>query len=403
MLRVASFTHEYPPFSIGGTGTHVRELVQGLKRLDCETHVFSYAVDKSASNYNNDDAHFVTKDLDYASPAAGIMSEINAKGARVAAEVYGANRSPHIVHCHSCLAYGAAEATKNLFRVPLVSTAHMLFKTMHERAGTHTSVEISRSEAAACQGSDCIIAVNKGMREDIHYRYHVPLDRIHVIYNGLDISRFVAEAPDTPSRECLRQELAPQGERLVVFAGRIDPIKGVSALVNSAVIVTKKLSSVRYIIAGDNTNSYARHIMSLAHRAGLYAPRFSFAGHLPRSKLAALYSIADLAVVPSIYEACPYSAIEAMAFGVPVVASNTGGLSEIIEDRKNGILVPIMKINGRWRVDECALADSQLGLIADSAYRAKLGLSGRERVNSRFQLGPMIASTYSTYRAIACR
>ncbi len=404
MLRVASFTHEYPPFALGGTGTHVEELVQGLKKFDCETHVFSYAEDSSASNYNNDaTAHFVTNGLNGSAPAARTLTEVNAKGAAAAAETYPTEQGPHIVHCHNCLAYGAAEATKELFRIPLVSTVHALFKTIYERLGTPGSEEILRSEAASCQGSDYLITVSKAMLEDIHSHYHIPLDRIRVIYNGFDLSRFVAEASDTLLRERLRQELASQGEPLVVFAGRVDPIKGVSALLHSAALVIKKMPKVKYIIAGDNTSSYARHIMSLAQRLGLYAPRFTFAGKLSRSKLATLYSIADLAVVPSIYEPFGYSAIEAMVFGVPVVASNTGGLSEIIEDGKNGLLVPVMKVNRSWNVDEHALADSQLALIADSAYRAKLGLTGRQRVYRRFQLEPMIVSTYSVYREIASR
>src|SRR5258708_25805336 len=123
-LRVALFTHEYPPFSLGGTGTHVQELVQGLKRYNCTTHVFSYASDSAAVLYTGDPGtHFVTGGLSGSRPLTR-LSELNAKGAKAAAETYSMDRCPHIVHGHSCLAQGAAEATRDLFRVPLISTVH---------------------------------------------------------------------------------------------------------------------------------------------------------------------------------------------------------------------------------------------------------------------------------------
>jgi len=159
-----------PSFSAGGTGTHVQELVQGLRRYNCTTHVFSFASDSAAVLYTDDRVRIRDWRPKRFSPLT-TLSEVNARGAKSAAEIYSMDRCPHIVHGHSYLAQGAAEATRDLFRVPLISTVHGLVKSIYRRLGTPPPEALTRSEAALCHRSDYLITVSKAMRQDIQDSY----------------------------------------------------------------------------------------------------------------------------------------------------------------------------------------------------------------------------------------
>jgi len=127
-------------------------------------------------------------------------------------------------------------------------------------------------------------------------------------------------------------------------------------------------------------------------------------GQLPRKQLAALYQVADLTLVPSIYEPFGYAAIEAMAAGVPVVATRIGGLAEIIEDGVTGLLVPIEQHPaGPYKIDIQSLVEAQLSLLTDEARAREIGKAARQSVTNRFTRETMIESTLGIYRKTVSR
>jgi glycosyltransferase involved in cell wall biosynthesis len=122
-------------------------------------------------------------------------------------------------------------------------------------------------------------------------------------------------------------------------------------------------------------------------------------GRLTREQLARIYQIADVALVPSLYENCAYAAVEPMAAGVPVVTTATGGLPEIVEDQVSGLLVPVHGEGSAPRtIDLDALTGAQLRLLADRDLAARLAQGGRERV-AAFSLEAMVEGTLAVYRA----
>jgi glycosyltransferase involved in cell wall biosynthesis len=140
-----------------------------------------------------------------------------------------------------------------------------------------------------------------------------------------------------------------------------------------------------------------------ARHAGLGA-RIKLLGKLPRGQLRYLHRIADLALVPSIYEPFGFTAIETMASGVPVIVSAAGGLAEIVRDGESGRHVPVHPVAGGERaVAAEALAAAQLALLADPDSAQRLGQAGQRRVAELFQVARMIDGNLDCYRRLLGR
>jgi len=123
-------------------------------------------------------------------------------------------------------------------------------------------------------------------------------------------------------------------------------------------------------------------------------------GKLPRHKLAALYKIADVALVPSVYEPFGYAAIEAMAAGVPLIATAAGGLAEIVDHEKTGLSVPVhAEGNGVRAVDVPSLASATRRMLQDEGFARQMALAAGEKVKKIFGLETMVRDTRAIYEA----
>jgi glycosyltransferase involved in cell wall biosynthesis len=198
----------------------------------------------------------------------------------------------------------------------------------------------------------------------------------------------------------LRQTVAPNQDKIILFAGRLTPQKGITALFKAAEIVIREYPHVRYLLVGEPDYPAAVDMLdSLKQKHRRVMEKTKLLGKLPREQVALLYQIADLAVVPSVYEPFGYAATEAMAAGVPIVATRVGGLAEIIEDARSGLLVPVFEQEtGLHEVDVEALALAQLRVLRDEALAQRLSAAGQERVRTKFSLERMVSGTLTVYR-----
>ena len=156
------------------------------------------------------------------------------------------------------------------------------------------------------------------------------------------------------------------------------------------------------VAAADTLEALESARVSLLGKSGAVTEQLKLLGKLPRPQLGLLHRIADVALVPSIYEPFGYTAIETMASGVPIVATDVGGLSEIVQHGEAGLHVPVRPVPGSElrEVDVAELASATLSLLNDPARARQLGEASQRRVAELFGLERMIAANIALYRRV---
>lgn len=409
-IRVLMLSSEYPPVLLGGLGTHVFELTEGLRELDCDITVIAPTKTETAHHVDrNLSVHWVSMlgSLTQDTLLKAVIHS-NRDCLRYGLELLsGLPAKPDVIHCHDWLSFPAAQQLARRFDIPLVSTVHLLYST-NRMWGESIDREIFRIEKELCRQPDAVITVSESMRTLISETHGTPVDRIHVVHNGMDPALYLEAAANHAETSRLRQLYAPNGERIILFAGRLAPQKGISALFESAAQIVAKDERVRYLIAGTHPWSSGAEILKYHQK---YYPQYAqlwtrtaFLDQVPRTQLAQLYQIADMALVPSIYEPFGYAALEAMAAGVPVIATRAGGLAEIVTDGETGLLVPVIpNARGEHRVDVKKLTEAQMFLLGDDATARRLGAAGQRRAVADFAQEKMVQSVKSVYSHVANR
>jgi glycosyltransferase involved in cell wall biosynthesis len=210
-----------------------------------------------------------------------------------------------------------------------------------------------------------------------------PAGRVHVIPNPI-APEVLAEA----LREGARNE-APRSSPVVLYTGRLAAVKGTAPLLEAARLVGEQEPGTRFVLAGPWQMPEPPERWGLERHGGPVTERVSWLGHVPWQDLLGWYRRATLFVMPSYYETFGISCLEAMAFGLPVVATRAGGLPEVIEDGVTGVLVP--------PGDPRALAEAVGHLLHRPDLRRRMGEAGRERVIAHFTADQAVRKTIPTY------
>jgi glycosyltransferase involved in cell wall biosynthesis len=210
------------------------------------------------------------------------------------------------------------------------------------------------------RNADALTAITEDCRQHA-LRAGAPERCIHLIFNGTDLRRFSPSANGT----AVDPRFGPQ----MIFACRqLFPRKGIRFLVEAVARLKPRFPQLRLVLAGDGFERPA--LVKLAEELGI-GDDVTFLGWVPNSALPSYYRAAALSVVPSLEEGFGIPAAEAMGCEVPVVASDAGGLPEVVEHGVTGVIVP--------RGDTEALAEAIGSLLADPARRRQMGMAGRAR------------------------
>ena len=233
--------------------------------------------------------------------------------------------------------------------------------------------------------TDAAFAVSEQLRRDLVSHLGVCEGRFEVIYNGVDVAR-VARA----DRASARRALGAAADELVVGSvGRLVPVKNYGLLVRAfARVAGATARPMRLVLIGDGPE---RASLAAAAEAHGVAARTALLGH--REDVAELLVGLDAFVLPSVSEGMSNTLLEAMAAGVPVVASDVGGNREIVADGRSGLLFA----SG----DEAQLAAHLRGLLEDPGRRAQLGSAGHDRVVREFSMNAMIRNYEALYERVA--
>ena len=209
-------------------------------------------------------------------------------------------------------------------------------------------------------------------------------DKVTCIHNAIDVDRVRV----TRDLRELRRELGLDPHDFVIGAvGRLMPVKGVEIFLQAARMLKDRGRSAKFLVAGDGPLASA--LQSLAREIGL-ADDVRFLGH--RKDSHDILGLLDLFVLPSLSEGIPLVLLEALALSRPVVATNVGGIPEVVEDGRSGVLVPA------GRPDE--LARGCLTVMDDPALAQRLGQAGRVRVEDAFSADAMAEKVTHIYRTL---
>ena len=389
-MRIDLITKEYPPHIYGGAGVHVAELVKVLRKtIEVKVRCFGEVRDESDTfSYTH------PADFDSANPALQTMATDLAMVSDMT--------STDLVHSHTWYANFAGQVASKLHGVPHLITAHSLeplrpWKEQQLGGGYLLSSYIERS---AYEDATGIIAVSAGMRDDILRAYpQIDPAKVTVVHNGIDLEAFQA-AKDLDS---VRAHGVDPDQRSVLFVGRITKQKGLPYLLKAARDLPADVQLVLAAGAPD-TPQILQEVTDLVEELRKIRSNVIWIQkHLSRPELIALLSSATVFACPSIYEPLGIVNLEAMACSIPVVATATGGIPEVVAHNQTGLLVPIeqLKDGSGTPIDEARFVSdfaAALNQMLDSSQLREFGEAGRTRVEQHFSWSSIADQTLSVYR-----
>jgi len=370
-------TREWPPDVYGGAGVHVEFLARELAKLvDIDVEAFA-----------------MHRPWDRLQDANGALQVI-ATDLSIAASVADAD----LVHSHTWYANLAGHLAKLLYDIPHVMTSHSLEPLRPwkvEQLGGGYAVS-SWAERTAIESADAVIAVSAGMRADVLAAYPaVDPARVHVVHNGIDTAMFAPR----PDPDVVRSLGADPDRPTVLFVGRITRQKGLPHLLRAASELPARVQLVLCAASPDEPGIAAEVAGNIERLSSSRGGVVWVQEPVPRDRLVALLSTVTVFVCPSVYEPLGIVNLEAMACGAPVVASDVGGIPEVVVDGETGLLV-------HHDADDPAsyeqgLAEAITRLVEDRDRATQMGEAGRERAVREFAWDRVARETVNVYESVA--
>ncbi|MCC6956594.1 MAG: glycosyltransferase [Anaerolineales bacterium] len=380
-MRVAMISYHTCPLATlggkdtGGMNVYVRELTRYLGVLDVHVDVFTRSQDEHVPH--------VLHDLGYgnrvvhvpAGPEIPLGKEEMAS--YIPAFVNGIrefckakNLQYDLIHSHYWMSGVAALELKAAWQAPVVHMFHTLGLMKQRVARSPSEVEGDyrlKGEKDVLRLADRIVAATPAELAQLQWLYQADTRKIVIIPPGVDISRFYPIPPDE-AKEAIG---VPPCESMLLYVGRIEPLKGIDVLIEALAVLQAENTTVCLVVIGGDPengeqapNEEMERLQSMCRQAGL-KDLVTFLGKRSQDSLPYYYSAAEAVVVPSHYESFGMVALEAMACGTPVVASQVGGLAFLVQDGVTGYTVPVD--------DPQALAHRLSDLLQDHELRSRLG------------------------------
>jgi len=377
-LNVCFVTPEYFPIS-GGTGAYVYYLSHSLQKLGHNVHVVARHSEDSEEMVDGIDVHYIkgvgnalTRYWRFARSASKKIEELNKK---IGFDVIHAN-----------LPLVPSFAIPNDSAKALVCAVHSTWKgeaivtrrdnpknlNPNEKSMLRFNYLLRSYEKKLMNRSDALIAVSKYTVDELTELYGIEEEKIHVIYNGVDINKFKPRL----DRAKLRREFGLEEEKkIVLFVGRLYHRKGLEILLRSIPPVLQEFNDVKFAISGTGFKKKEESLRKLAKKLEI-EDYVTFLGYVPDEKLPDLYAASDIFVLPAIYENFPFAILEAQATALPVISTKVGGIPEFLADNENGFLID--------PGDSTQLTQRVLTLLQDPKLAKEMGRRGRSLIEEKF-------------------
>ncbi|WP_298492750.1 glycogen synthase [uncultured Algibacter sp.] len=383
-MKALFYTREFPPYVYGGAGVHVEYLADELAKLiEMDVRCFGDQDSKSGNltvkGFPFDNDAFDKADDKLKSVFKTLSTCIQMNADPIDADV---------VHCHTWYAHFAGIVAKLCYGTPLVITTHSLEPLRpwkREQLGRGYDAS-SWVEKTAIEMADALIAVSEETKEDVLKHFNVDENKVHVIYNGINLQQYVT----TPETSTLDEYGVDKSKPYVLFVGRITRQKGIIHLVNAIKYIDPDTQIVLCAGAPD-TPEIGKEMEDAVSEVQKTRNNVIWIDKMvTKEEIIQLYSHADVFCCPSIYEPFGIINIEAMACNTAVVASAVGGIKEVVVHGETGLLIPLEQqteapfepINpDKFSRD---LANGINKVISDKTLRETMAKKGRKRVEDYF-------------------
>ncbi|MGE5529481.1 MAG: glycosyltransferase family 4 protein [Patescibacteria group bacterium] len=331
-MRLLMLSWEYPPLAVGGIARHVHDLSSALARRGIEVTVLTVG-GPGLERIERRGPLTVRRALPghpHPHDFIGHIMQLNLNLLQEALGLTITGERFDLAHAHDWVTAYAGKAVKHGLGIPLVATIHA---TEYGRNnGLHNSLQsyISDAEWWLCYEAWRVICCSRYMAAEVQRVFQLPGDKVRIVKNGVNPEGLEA-GPIPPG---FRARFAAPDESIIFFVGRLVPEKGVDVLLDAMPRVLAACPRTKLVVSGRGGHGEA--LREHARRLGIFH-RVLFADYLDDAERNLLYRLAGAAVFPSLYEPFGIVALEAMAAGAPVVVSDTGGISEIVEHGRNGL------------------------------------------------------------------
>jgi starch synthase len=396
-VKALFLTNEYPPYVYGGAGVHVDYLTRELAKLmPIEVRCFG--------DQNREEANLSVRGFELDAETFTCPQPLRSVfgAVRRCTDFNTTNIDADLVHCHTWYSHFGGILAKMNYGVPLVITVHSLeplrpWKREQLGGGYDFSVWI---EKTALEMADAVVAVSGQTKRDIERLFNVKPERLHVIYNGIDLEEYRKTAATAAlDRYGIKKPF-------VLFVGRITRQKGIIHLVRAIQYMEPGFQIVLCAGAPDTPEIGREMKEAVAKVQAEHGGVVWIDEMVDKPTVRELYSNASVFCCPSIYEPFGIINLEAMACETAVVASAVGGIKEVVVDGETGFLVPIDQMNEspfeprdpeKFARDLAARVNQ---LMADPALCEKFGRAGRKRAEEKFGWPAIALETKALYESL---
>jgi glycosyltransferase len=394
-----------------GIGTYIRELTEALllytdvklflvTYYDSECHEFF--VESISSKYSkisipspcHSSFQNNLNDKRYASAAVKLLSTLISTNAKIVFQMNYIDDLPIL------------KELKEKYSYPIISLVHFaqwqqLFEGNNQKlTGLNIDVPANNIEFTLSrekemyQLSNHVISVTRYMKFFLTEEYGIAPGKIDIIPNGINFSRFRTISQEEKLK--LKYDLGfGHDEKIILFSGRIDPCKGIFFLLDAFVEVCKNKDNMRLVIIGQGD------IQVCLKRSDSFYGKISFTGFLPKERVLDFYQVADIGVVPSVYDHCPYTVLEMMSYKIPLILSRIDGLNEMLDDSQCIFIDPIVSDSGEMSFDKVKISDAILSMVNDIEKSKRLTKDYPELIKTRFSAQRMAEEMYSILKSVS--
>ena len=388
-LTIMMLTWEFPPRIIGGISPHVYHLSKSLVKKGVKVYVITCDF-PGAPRHEVVDGVEVLRIDSYKNPAPDFATWVylmNVNMQKEAAELTNRlNGKVDAFHAHDWLVATAGIGLKHVFRKPLFATIHST--EIGRRNGIHFDYErmIHETEAWLTYEAWKVICCSDYMVSHVRWAFGLPADKLVMIPNGVNADVYGENKKDDLAS--FRSKFALPQEKIVLFVGRLVYEKGVHVLVNAIPKVLGKVDA-KFIIVG---NGYMKDQLSELVKGMGFTHKVLFTGFVDDETLTKLQRCADVSVVPSLFEPFGIVALEAMAAKSPLVVSDTGGLSEIVEHDVDGAKV--------YTSNPDSLAWGITRVLTDETYANRVKTNAYKKIHEKYNWDKISQQTTNIYASV---